>query len=581
MNKLVNSFFKKRGYTNDFLQKINQFPTQKLMNVEILADRLQDYYLNQDLIVIISDFDMDGIMSGVVAYSGLSELGFNTALYIPNVEKGYGFNEYDINRIIQDYPNVKAILTCDVGTSCYEGVEYAREKNLEVFITDHHREGMYRPNASIMINPMATGENYLHPEICGAFVMYKCLEEYTNKFQFNKLRNIELLKLFAGIATIADMMPVLYENRALIKDSVNIAKLLYGENDNYILNLDVSNNLKTALLGIYNILALYTKEGELKSSDSIDEKFYGFYLAPLFNSIKRLNVDIDLAFSIFYTNGSKHKVDKLFELNELRKTKVDEYMDQIFSQENLYEPFVYFCDAPAGFLGLLANKIMRLSGIVTLVINKDEDGYMSGSGRSPMWYPAMSRLSTNGFKAAGHNNAFGINIQDDDELNAIVEFLKKDTEEYYELVKDDIVESDYDYHISTYNDGLTNIDIDMFMDYVNIMSQFKPYGVGFESAKGRVSFDINEAKIVKMGKLKNHVKFILRDGFEVICWNSAYLLDDVELGVYKSRMEVYGDLSINDFNNNISVNFIGDLVLEPNDGIGIDIEIEGVEVYDF
>ena len=164
---LLNLLLEKRGLTwSDYVEMDNPDHAD-LLDIDKMADELDDIYKNGEKIVILPDFDMDGVMSGVVLHAGLSELGFNSELYIPSSTNGYGFSRDDINLLIERHKGVKSIITCDVGISEFDSIKYARELGLKVFVTDHHVPQSGHLLANVAVNPNRVDDTYENKSICG------------------------------------------------------------------------------------------------------------------------------------------------------------------------------------------------------------------------------------------------------------------------------------------------------------------------------------------------------------------------------------------------------------------------------
>ena len=225
---LLNLLLEKRGLTwSDYVEMDNPDHAD-LLDINKMSDELDDIYKNGEKIVILPDFDMDGVMSGVVLHAGLSELGFNSELYIPSSTNGYGFSRDDINLIIERHKGVKAIITCDVGISEFDSIKYARELGLKVFVTDHHVPQSGHLLADVAVNPNRVDDTYENKSICGAHVAWQVLDYYvrTKRNDIDLTQKIEYLRVFAGIGTISDMMSLVHENRKLVNDSVTISQLM-------------------------------------------------------------------------------------------------------------------------------------------------------------------------------------------------------------------------------------------------------------------------------------------------------------------------------------------------------------------
>ena len=381
-----------------------------LLDIDRMADELDEIYHNNEKIVIIPDFDMDGVMSGVVLHAGLSEMGFNSELFIPSATHGYGFESNDIDNLIQRHDGVKAIITCDVGISAFSGVKYAKSKCLKVLVTDHHVPQSGNLMADVAVNPNRVDDTYTNKSICGAHVAWQVLDYYVRNKRDDWMltQNIEHLRVFAGIGTVSDMMTLVNENRQLVNDSVTISRLLLGYDletgtvsidspvvPQFFRNLEArSETYKRVFYGLSRLYYHYARQDKprIVTKRDITSTFYGFYVAPVFNSLKRLGGDMWHAFGVFFDEPSmqqKH-IDILFETNERRKELVETYMNTLISEKKSglqpLAPYIYTSDAPGGIVGLLATRLINESGLPTLVLSgNDMDGW-HGSGRSPQWY---------------------------------------------------------------------------------------------------------------------------------------------------------------------------------------------------
>lgn len=563
MNQLTQLFFSRRGYTPEFLNDIENPVHGNLKDVDVLADALLEIHDNHETIVVLPDFDMDGIASGVLGIAGLCELGFDAYLYSPKTDK-YGFSESDIDAIMTLFPNVKAIITCDVGSSCYDAVAYGKAKGIKMLVTDHHTVSGSPIKADVFVNPMRSDDEYEHKGICGAYVLYQCLQYYADKYYDALCRErISLLRVFAGIGTVSDSMPVLYENRALIRDAISICRYIYAEGSDTVVNMIAGHPVYcNAFRGLYCVLRMFETEGKISCPDNIDESFFGFYLAPMFNSVKRLNGDMRLAFGAFYGLDREDCIAKLNLMNEERKSMVDHYLTEILDSCQSFAPFIYITDAPSGILGLLATKLLRLTGVPALVLRVDDESdeagcvVYRGSGRSPEWYSFMSRVKNmgpDGVVIEGHQLAFGIKMHDF-VLPILYSFLQSDVHSVFDTLEHDA--QPYDIVISTLGDGDIGLNLSVLHAFVRDMNHLKPFGRSFAKPNILLKFKVSDGEWSVIGSNKQHLKIILPYGFSVLCWNQAAVLNSTFNG--NDIVRVTGDVDENEFMGNTSVVFVGD-----------------------
>lgn len=601
MNRLYEQFLENRGYDNDTLNKINSDYYENLQDIEKMGETLEKIYKNQDEITVLPDFDMDGIASAVLGFSALAELGFKVNLYKRDSKLGYEFSRKDIDFLLKDYPNTKVIITCDVGISCYGAIKYAKDLGLLVLVTDHHLENEKTKKkmcADIVVNPNKVGETYTNKSICGAFVLWQVLYYYAKEYRGKFLQDqIYRLRVFAGIGTVSDNMALLYENRSLVKDTISILKMLdkgsEEDLDYSFLNFEKTDeddekedeekfndrllydNLYESLIesikktsnspiyirvfdGLSSLLDVLRANDKFRD---IDEGLIGFYIAPMFNSIKRLGEDMLMALSVFFAPSHNQRLSaayNLFELNERRKEEVKYYLEEIFKIDQPFAPYIYKSNAGSGIYGLLAMNIVNKTSLPTLVIGKKPTGYgYNGSGRSESWYNFLTVLRENGYFAQGHENAFGVGFTDKKEVKSCFRFLEKNVEDVIKNLDSESLEKSYDLYLSDIDIEGFNIDLDEIRVFINLYKELKPFGVGFREPIVKVSFDMNDAKAFKIGSEGQHLKIILDNGLGVLKWNDVEKFDDI---LNSQKIEVIGKLEVSEFMGNISVNLIGDSI---------------------
>lgn len=571
-NKLTKLFLKRRGYTNSFLTEINNPKHQKLQNIDELCEILKKVHDEHEKLVIMPDFDTDGISAGTLGFAGFSELGFNVSLYMPDPRQGYGITKKDIDKVLVRYPDAKYIITCDVGITCYEAFKYAYERGLKVLVTDHHEEEKIKPEplkCEIIVDPCQLSETYRLREICGAYVLWQVLNNYAALYaDVNIQDNISLLRVFAGIGTVGDMMTVYYENRKLLKDMIALLKFIYNDGVSDIaISLGNSQPYKRAIYGLFALLKSVNKFGGLRNINDLDEKFVGWTIAPMYNSVKRLGLDMSLVFGIFFADQKTQEKNSetLIQANETRKKVVNAYFEKI--QEELitfrqpYAPFIYFTDAPGGILGLLANQLQQINNLPTFVINK---ATLAGSGRSYDYFPVISTLSGTDYNVKGHENAFGISFKN-----------KKQVSDFHKYLVDKILPLAKEYEKTAIVDAdltLAPVEVPFKIDdlidtgecfgFYHDMQLLKPFGQKLPEPVVKIIVPTSNCEFKVMGHEKQHLKVILGNNLELIAWNSADMLEDLQKQKY---FDFYGMFSVNNFGGKVSLQMIGDFAMAGKD----------------
>lgn len=560
---ILSKHFSKIGFDDKFFESYETEANDVMQNVDKMCEMLYAVCASKSKIVIYTDFDVDGIMSSVIAYAGLSELGFNVSLFKPTPTDGYGFRVKDVDNIIAEFPTVSVILTGDVGINCTDAIEHARSKNIITLVTDHHVGEVTCP-ADIAVNPNQIGETYSHNNICGSYVLYKIIEEYTKRYCSAATQaDIYRLRVFAGIATISDVMPLIYENRQLVRDSVAIMRYFYGyelKNDS-IAPPVYADNYSRAFVGLKKLLEYFHGIRKIKTASDINEQFYGFYLVPFLNSCKRMGGNMQGIYDIFFSErvspvqgcenmscvetGIKYAAI----LNERRKTVTAESMQALLAEKAAGETVnsaymnceVYIADIGVGICGLLANKFMNISGMPTLVLVKQEDGSFSGSGRNPGWMNFTQALVRYNVPVVcrGHKEAFGVYIPNEAALDAYVQFYNSVIiEEFKSAVAK--AKTAADTHIVMTN--LSGVESDFYVDtkliceYLDEKNRFHPYGHGFPEPVFKFIADVNSLNGCMFGRDNQHYKFISSNGIEFLLFNLAL---EVERLKYNNREKKY------------------------------------------
>ncbi len=564
MNVLLEKLFENRHYSGNFFNEIVQCNHKIPANIDILCEKLHKYRLSGEQVVVLTDFDFDGICSGVIGFGGLAELGFNVAIYMPSTTDGYGFSSDTIDDLLSQFPDCKAILTGDVGITCYGGIAHARDLGIDMFVTDHHK-GFGDAGATVAVDPQRPEDTEAYPFSCGAAVMYYTLHYYAEHFAdmpFYMMQQIDRLRVFAGFGTVSDSMPVYYENRELINDAISICKFLYADgNPEFVRMITGCDVYRRIFYGLYVMLDCFSDCKKLKDAFKFDESFIGYYIAPAFNSVKRLGEDISIVYTVFFGGpaNAKPAMKQVMKLNEIRKEMVKEKMLDLYSVQQPWAPYIYITDALPGICGLLAQNVMSVTGEPSLVLYGCEDGSYQGSGRSPMWYPFLDIAGHDPeerWYPAGHNPAFGIGVDDEACMDALFDFLK-DT-----VVKNKPSEDELrfvpDFVLSTVGDGDCGLDIDVLHGFLHELEMCKPFGNGFPEHKFLLRFRSDECSWRLMGDDKDHVKVVLPGGVTLVCFNQGTLFPGK---IYESDLpeivEVVGSLSYNDFNNVSTIQIIG------------------------
>ena len=580
MNHLLKMSFDKYGYTYDFLTSIHKskYDGEYLFQDEdklILA--LKDIHDKKQKLVVIPDFDIDGISSGNIFYGGLSLLGFDVELYMPDVNNGYGFDCDDIDKILSLWPDTHAILTCDVGITCNDAIVYAQSKELWVYVTDHHIEKK-RSTADAIVDPSRLDSTSDFIGVCGAYMAYHVMTLYacmTGNVAIKSL--MSHLVLFASLGSCGDLMPVIHDTRKVIVDGLaEFNRLLDCETmDEYF--MCSADQLPDAYVAAFENLRRFhfwlLRHGYMHPGDVTDVD-YGFTYCPIFNSVKRMGESLQNVYDFFHTRyeWNDETFDDLaqwfWDLNKERKELVTYEFQRLLEDENqLFAPYVYVSKARPGILGLLAMKLTGVTGLPCMVVQEYENVY-SGSGRTPSWFSG-ALLGFDGVTVDGHEHAFGISI-DRSKCMDYVNYLKQTSEAELARLESEasvgegvldprlivcvdghISYGDYDFSINDVND------YDVCVDYTYEIAKMRPFGNGFPEPEFLLKFtkkDIESYRL--MGLDQSHLRICLSHNIKIVMFGMAGYEKAFDTNAEDYVYTVSGKFSMNDFNGSTSLQFM-------------------------
>ncbi len=572
-NILINLFKKRRGFSDEEYELIKSrkttydYENSKLLDIDKACQILNDYKNKE--ITIIPDYDADGIMSGVIAYAGLSELGFHkTNIYYPSSDTGYGMSKDSLKEALLLYPNTELIFTCDNGISSIEAIDYALTLGIPTLVTDHHPE-IERSSAIAIVNPHRLDEEYPFKGLSGATVVWKTLFNYSNIFDIEKRAQIIRLSVFAGISTITDVMPHLEENRPLInfmEKEINKTKSSFDKiNNNTFCDSEVYRN---SFLGLNLLVSTLSNN----NNNALESDFIGYYLGPCLNSSRRVTSQSSYAFNVFIESDLDKKreyISYLIELNSSRKNHTAIIWEDFKSKiDNGYTGLFFGTDFESrGYSGLVASKITTYINKPSIVLYKDikNPTYYSGSGRSPSWFDLTHHLAkiksenpTLDFTFGGHSVACGISVEESHMTileNHLIEESIKVISEIIESGNENIL-SPVDLNLSILNSSDKKYDMNIDNQNSNIVFEFiyeilslKPFGNGFESPRVSLTIDLELFKTWNIGSEKQHTKLKHKSlPLEILIWND--LLPSSERVI-----TLHGSFSINEFRGESLINF--------------------------
>lgn len=200
-----------------------------MRGMDAAVQRLDQALSQHDRVVVFGDYDADGTVGAVLLYRFFKRLGLRAQYFIPDrFTCGYGLNEPVLQRLRERGTDL--IVTVDNGSTAVSEVEVARRLGMDIIITDHHQLGEELPDCAALVNPNQPGCPYPFKGLCGTGVAYKLAQAFDQHLEANDYwkesgylrpeleRDLDLV----GFATIADRMPLLDENRYLVKEGLRL-----------------------------------------------------------------------------------------------------------------------------------------------------------------------------------------------------------------------------------------------------------------------------------------------------------------------------------------------------------------------
>lgn len=163
--ELFNLVRQRMGWTDEYLKEVNDPTHPLLQDIDTMCAALEYLRVNDMPLVVVPDFDTDGICAGTILYAGLSELGLDVRLHVPDYHLGHEIQPQVIDRVMLAFPDAKAVITCDAGTNSTGALTRANEYELLTLVTDHHVEET-RSLAHVIVNPNRLSETYPNKEVC-------------------------------------------------------------------------------------------------------------------------------------------------------------------------------------------------------------------------------------------------------------------------------------------------------------------------------------------------------------------------------------------------------------------------------
>lgn len=489
--KIIELLFS-RGY--DTKEKIDNFlnPSIKdihdpflLKNMDKAVNRIKQAMAKKEKVLVFGDYDVDGVSASAILIKYFASKDFFVDYYLPNrYIDGYGLTCEVLDKIKERY-NPSLIITVDCGISCYKEVEYAKTLGIEIIVTDHHDIPEVIPD-TIVVNAKLPNQKYPFSQLCGTGVAFKLVQAMSGLNEAKKYIGI------CAIATIADIVPLVDENRAIVTLGLK----------------DLENTLP---LGLKMLIKDNKLNFNLTASD------IAFRLSPKINAAGRMG-DPTVALRLYIKEDKKVLAKTIGTLNEQNQERQSlcniVYEDAIkmihkinFSKYKAIA--LYSKNWDSGILGIVSAKIASEFNKPTILFSEVGDE-LKGSARSINDIDICSTIAN--IKEVveafgGHKMAAGLTIKVK-QYNNFIKSLNEALEKRYKP-EDFLSKKEYDFELNL--DEITE-------KFVKDLDILEPCGCGNPKPIFMVSFD--KVNVSSMGNYPNHLNISAKN-FNIVAFNSA------------------------------------------------------------
>lgn len=484
----VKSILAKR-FRDDTCTCLTELPKpERFKDIKKASSRIEQAIRQGQRIVIVGDYDVDGVVSSVILSEFFDDIGAEYELIIPNrFSDGYGLNVELVKRIDAD-----VIITVDNGISAREAAQHCKEHGIDLIITDHHTVPEEVPDAYAIVNPKQPDCDFPNCEICGAQVAWylvACLKAQM-ELEYDLARFLDLL----GVAIMADMMELKDMNRVMVKKGI----------------IALNCSRRPAIEAIK----------EYFSKNSLEGDDISFLIAPLINSSGRME-DAIYSYEFLKSKTLEDALERLEYIVHLNNTRKDEErnlfeasLEQMSDDANII--IVWGEDWHEGVVGIVASRLSKKFQKPAIVFSLKE-GKAKGSARGIGDVDILSLIQQQsdllmGF--GGHKGAAGLALKS--------EHLPK-FKENMENLASDLTPAE----LKMGDEALGELRLqDVDFELLEILEEYEPYG----QKNPRPSFVLKDAyiKIDRLiGRDKNHLKLILKKENHTI--ESLFFNFDIQL----------------------------------------------------
>ncbi|WMJ22387.1 single-stranded-DNA-specific exonuclease RecJ [Paludicola sp. MB14-C6] len=527
ISEFAASILVNRGHTTfqaaqQFLVSDELTSPYDIKDMQKAVERIRDAIDNYEKIAIYGDYDCDGVTSTAMLYTYLSSIGADVIYYIPERDgEGYGLNKKAIELLANQ--DVTLIITVDNGISAIDEANFAASLNIDMVITDHHQPQDILPKAIAVVNPHRKDCKSSFKELCGAGVVFKLIAALEDGDYQTAL---EYFSDIVAIGTIGDIVPLVEENRALVKYGLQMLTL-------------------TENIGIRALMEVAGVNPETVTAQNI-----AFGLVPRINAAGRMG-SASLAVKLLLCEDPQEAKEIATQLDQFNKQRQNDEQQILCDIEQMIQKdpdvlkkrvlMFYGPNWSHGIIGIVCSRILERFGKPVLLMTSEE-GKLKGSARSLGEFHLFKALSANAeylLQYGGHKLAagFSLDIKDYADFQAGMEAYAK--------TQHDIMPQ------YTYNIDKVLTPNDITVENIQSLNALEPFGATNEQPL----FLISNAKIESISPLSGdkHQRFGLKmNGISHTALLFGVSSDKLNYKVGDS-VDLLVNVDINEYNQKVSV----------------------------
>lgn len=499
-----------------------------MLGMEKAVNYIQNLIQDKKSIVIFGDYDVDGTTATSTLYLFFKSIGVDVHFYIPNrINEGYGLSKLGIDFAVNI--GAELLITCDCGITAIDEVKYANSQNLNVIITDHHKQGEHLPDAHSIINPNQDSCNYPFKGLCGAGVALKLILAICQKMGIDKDKALKYTDIVTlGIA--ADIVPIVDENRIIAADGIRKIELKQNFGINALLN---SGRLSGKEITIGRLV--FWVAPKINAAGRLGDAGRAVKLLTTDNPIlaKRIAEDLEKENKKRQDITLNTVEDCYFLVQENRNFKKEKAI--ILSKKNWHH----------GVVGIVASKVKESYNKPAIIISFDEDGIGRGSCRSIPGFDmheALGKCSEYLIGYGGHPMAAGLSIKKSN--------MKSFSKAFQKIADESITDEQLIPRLKV-DTKLSVKDINS--RFIKFLKSMSPYGPGNMRPKF-ISKNVNLKGMPRIiGKNSDTLKFTVQDDrsvYEAIGFN---MVEKYEYLLTGEPVDMVFEIGENEWNGKTSI----------------------------